>query len=149
MRIAENKKAFYDYSIEDRYEAGIVLEGWEVKAIRNSKVQITEAYVVVCKGEIFLFGAHISALPTASNHIHSEVLRTRKLLLKKAEIVRIIGKINRSGYTIVPLDIHVKDSRIKCMVGLAKGKTQHDKREAEKNRDGMREVQVAMKQIKR
>ncbi|HEV7815397.1 MAG TPA: SsrA-binding protein SmpB [Janthinobacterium sp.] len=149
MTIADNKKAFHDYFIEDRYEAGIVLEGWEVKAIRDARVQIKEAYVVVRGEELFLFGAHISALPTASTHIHPEAVRTRKLLLHKAEMNKLIGKVERSGYTLVPLNLHYKGGRIKCEVGLAKGKKQHDKRAAEKDRDGAREVQAAMKTHRR
>ena len=149
MSIADNKKAFHDYFIEGRYEAGIVLEGWEVKAIRDARVQIKEAYVVVRGKEIFLFGAHISALPTASTHIHPEAVRTRKLLLHKAEMSKLIGKVERSGYTLVPLNLHYKGGRIKCEIGLAKGKKQHDKRASEKDRDGAREVQAAMKQNRR
>ncbi|WP_317202373.1 SsrA-binding protein SmpB [Janthinobacterium sp.] len=149
MTIADNKKAFHDYFIEDRYEAGIVLEGWEVKAIRDARVQIKEAYVVVRGDELFLFGAHISALPTASTHIHPEAVRTRKLLLHKAEMEKLIGKVVRSGFTLVPLNLHYKGGRIKCEIGLAKGKKQHDKRAAEKDRDGAREVQSAMKTHRR
>ena len=149
MSITDNKKAFHDYFIEDRYEAGIVLEGWEVKAIRDARVQIKEAYVVVRGKEIFLFGAHISALPTASTHIHPEAVRTRKLLLHKAEMNKLIGKVERSGYTLVPINLHYKGGRIKCEIGLAKGKKQHDKRASEKDRDGAREVQAAMKQNRR
>ena len=146
MTIADNKKAFHDYFIEDRYEAGIVLEGWEVKAIRDARVQIKEAYVIVRGDEIFLFGAHISALPTASTHIHPEAVRTRKLLLHKAEMNKLIGKVERSGYTLVPLNLHYKGGRIKCEIGLAKGKKQHDKRDAEKEKDWKREQQQLMKQ---
>ena len=145
MTIADNRKAFHDYFIEDRYEAGIVLEGWEVKAIRDARVQIKEAYVVVRGDELFLFGAHISALPTASTHIHPEAIRTRKLLLHRAEMDKLIGKVERSGYTLVPLNLHYKGGRVKCEIGLAKGKKQHDKRAAERDRDGAREVQAAMK----
>lgn len=149
MTISDNKKAFHDYFIEDRYEAGIVLEGWEVKAIRDARVQIKEAYVVVRGTEIFLFGAHISALPTASTHIHPDAVRTRKLLLHKAEMNKLINKVERSGYTLVPLNLHYKGGRIKCEIGVAKGKKQHDKRASEKDRDGAREVQAAMKQRRR
>ena len=145
MTIADNRKAFHDYFIEDRYEAGIVLEGWEVKAIRDARVQIKEAYVVVRGDELFLFGAHISALPTASTHIHPEAVRTRKLLLHRTEMDKLIGKVERSGYTLVPLNLHYKGGRVKCEIGLAKGKKQHDKRAAERDRDGAREVQAAMK----
>ncbi|NBV16837.1 MULTISPECIES: SsrA-binding protein SmpB [unclassified Janthinobacterium] len=149
MTIADNRKAFHDYFIEDRYEAGIALEGWEVKAIRDARVQIKEAYVVVRGDELFLFGAHISALPTASTHIHPEAVRTRKLLLHRAEIDKLIGKVERSGYTLVPLNLHFKGGRVKCEIGLAKGKKQHDKRAAERDRDGAREVQAAMKTHRR
>ena len=149
MTIADNRKAFHDYFIEDRYEAGIVLEGWEVKAIRDARVQIKEAYVVVRGTELFLFGAHISALPTASTHIHPEAVRTRKLLLHRAEMDKLIGKVERSGFTLVPLNLHYKGGRVKCEIGLAKGKKQHDKRAAERDRDGAREVQAAMKTNRR
>lgn len=149
MSIADNKKAFFDYFIEDRYEAGLVLEGWEVKAIRDGRVQIKEAYVLVRGGELFLFGAHVSALSTTSAFSHPEALRTRKLLLHKAEIDKLIGKVERSGYTLVPLNLHFKAGRVKCEIGLAKGKKQHDKRATEKDRDAKREVAQAMKQHKR
>ena len=145
MSIADNKKAFHDYFIEDRWEAGIVLEGWEVKAIREARVQIKEAYVVVRGDELFLFGAHISALATASSFTHPDAVRTRKLLLHRAELEKLIGKVERSGYTLVPLNLHFKGGRIKCEIGLAKGKKQHDKRATEKERDGKREVAAAMK----
>ena len=149
MTIADNRKAFHDYFIEDRYEAGIVVEGWDVKAIRDARVQIKEAYVVVRGDELFLFGAHISALPTASTHIHPEAVRTRKLLLHRTEMDKLIGKVERSGYTLVPLNLHYKGGRVKCEIGLAKGKKQHDKRAAERDRDGAREVQAAMKSHRR
>ena len=145
MSIVDNRKAFHDYFIEDRYEAGIVLEGWEVKAIRDSRVQIKEAYVVVRGDELFLFGAHISALATASSFSHPDAVRTRKLLLHRAEVDKLIGKIERSGFTLVPLNLHFKGGRVKCDIGLAKGKKQHDKRATEKERDGKREVAAAMK----
>jgi len=149
MTIADNRKAFHDYFIEDKYEAGIALEGWEVKAIRDGRVQIKEAYVTIRDNELYLFGAHISALPTASTHIHPQAVRTRKLLLHRQEIDKLIGKVERSGYTLVPLNLHFKGGRIKCEIGLAKGKKQHDKRASEKDRDASREVQQAMKQNKR
>ncbi len=149
MSIADNKKAFFDYFIEDRFEAGLVLEGWEVKAIREGRVQIKEAYVMVRNGELFLFGAHVSSLPTASAWSHPEALRTRKLLLHRAEIDKLIGKVERSGYTLVPLNLHFKKGRVKCEIGLAKGKKQHDKRNTEKDRDARREVAAAMKQHRR
>jgi SsrA-binding protein len=149
MTIADNRKAFHDYFIEDRYEAGIALEGWEVKAIRDARVQIKEAYVTIRDNELYLFGAHISALPTASTHIHPQAVRTRKLLLHRQEIDKLIGKVERSGYTLVPLNLHFKGGRIKCEIGLAKGKKQHDKRATEKDHDAKREVQAAMKQNRR
>ncbi|UGQ48835.1 SsrA-binding protein SmpB [Massilia endophytica] len=149
MTIADNRKAFHDYFIEDRYEAGIVLEGWEVKAIRDARVQIKEAYVTIRDNELYLFGAHISALPTASTHISPQAVRTRKLLLHRQEIDKLIGKVERAGYTLVPLNLHYKGGRVKCEIGLAKGKKQHDKRAAEKDRDSAREVASAMKQHKR
>lgn len=149
MTIADNKKAFHDYFIEERFEAGIVLEGWEVKAIRAGRAQLKEAYVIVRDGEIFLFGAHISPLPTASTHIHPDQVRTRKLLLNAAEISKLIGKVERAGYTLVPLNLHFLRGRIKCEIGLAKGKKQHDKRESDKERDWQREQQKIMKQNKR
>jgi SsrA-binding protein len=145
MSIADNKKAFHDYFIEEQFEAGVVLQGWEVKAIRAGRVQLKEAYVIVKQGEIFLFGAHIGALPTASTHISPEALRTRKLLLNKAEINKLIGKVERSGYTLMPLNMHYKGGRVKLQIGLAKGKKQYDKRETEKNRDWQREQQQIMK----
>ncbi|WP_295989890.1 SsrA-binding protein SmpB, partial [Rugamonas sp.] len=117
MTIADNKKAFHDYFIEDRYEAGIVLEGWEVKAIRDARVQIKEAYVTIRGDELFLFGAHVSALPTASTHIHPEAVRTRKLLLHRTEMDKLISKVERSGYTLVPLNLHYKGGRVKCEIG--------------------------------
>ncbi len=149
MTIVDNKKAFHDYFIEERFEAGIVLEGWEVKAIRAGRTQLKEAYVIVRNGEIFLFGAHISPLPTASTHIHPDQVRTRKLLLNAAEINKLIGKVERAGYTLVPLNLHYLRGRIKCEIGLAKGKKLHDKRESDKERDWQREQQKIMKQNKR
>ena len=149
MTIVDNKKAFHDYFIEERYEAGMVLQGWEVKAIRAGRVQLKEAYVIVRQGEVFLFGAHISALPTASTHVNPDPVRTRKLLLNAEEIKKLIGKVERAGYTLVPLNLHYTKGRIKCEVGLAKGKKQHDKRETEKQRDWQREQQSIMKQHRR
>lgn len=149
MTIVDNRKAFHDYFIEDRFEAGVVLHGWEVKAIRAGRVQLKEAYVIVRDGEIFLFGAHISALLSASTHVHPEALRTRKLLLHAAEISKLIGKVERSGYTLVPLNLHFVRGRVKCEIGLAKGKKQHDKRDTEKTRDWQREQQQIMKTHRR
>jgi SsrA-binding protein len=149
MTIVDNKKAFHDYFIEERYEAGVVLEGWEAKSIRAGRVQLKEAYVVVRSDEVFLFGAHISPLPTASTHIHPDPVRTRKLLLNAEEIKRLIGKVERAGYTLVPLNLHYLKGRIKCEIGLAKGKKQHDKRDTEKQRDWQREQQAILKQNRR
>ena len=141
MSIVQNKKAFHDYFIEERFEAGIALEGWEVKAIREGRAQLKEAYVIVSGGEIFLIGSHVSPLPTASTHIQPDPTRTRKLLLKAGEINKLIGAVERAGYTLVPLDMHYTRGRVKVEIGLAKGKKQYDKREAEKERDWKREQQ--------
>lgn len=141
MSIVQNKKAFHDYFIEEKYETGIVLEGWEVKAIRAGRCQIKEAYVVVRKGEIYVTGCHISPLATASTHITPDPTRTRKLLLRGDEINKLIGKVERAGYTMVPLDVHYTRGKIKLEIGLAKGKKQHDKREAEKEREWQRQKQ--------
>ena len=141
MSIVDNKKAFHDYFIEDRHEAGLVLEGWEVKAIRAGRAQLKEAYVVLKRGEVFLIGAHITPLLSASTHIHPDPVRTRKLLLHAEEISKLIGKVERAGYTLVPLDLHYSKGRVKLSIGLAKGKKQHDKRETEKDRDWARQKQ--------
>lgn len=148
MSIADNKKAFHDYFIEERYEAGLALEGWEVKAIRAGRANLKESYVVVKQGEVFLIGCHISPLPTASTHIHPDPTRTRKLLLHTEEISKLIGKVERAGYTLVPLDLHYSRGRIKLEIGLAKGKKQHDKRAAEKEREWKREQSQLMKQVR-
>ncbi|MFZ5510829.1 MAG: SsrA-binding protein SmpB [Pseudomonadota bacterium] len=145
MSIVDNKKAFHDYFIEERFEAGLVLEGWEVKAIRAGRVQLKEAYVVLRGEEVFLIGAHISPLPTASTHIHPDPTRSRKLLLHAEEIRKLIGKVERAGYALVPLDLHYSKGRIKLAIGLARGKKQFDKREAEKKRDWEREKQRLMR----
>jgi len=149
MSIIQNKKAFHEYFIEDKYEAGLMLEGWEVKAIRAGRAQLKEAYVTVKGDELFLFGSHISPLLSASTHIHPDPVRTRKLLLNRTEIDRILIKVQRAGYTIMPLDMHFKGGRVKLEVGLAKGKKQHDKRSTEKERDSKREAQQAMKKERR
>ena len=141
MSIIQNKKAFHDYFIEERFEAGIALEGWEVKAIRAGRVQIKEAYVVVSQGELFLIGSHISPLPAASTHFTQDPTRTRKLLLHAAEISRLVGSVERSGYTLLPLDMHYKNGRVKIDIGLAKGKRQYDKRQDEKEKAWRREQQ--------
>ena len=139
MSIAQNKKAFHDYFIEERYEAGLALEGWEAKAIRAGRAQLKEAYVIVKGSEVFLVGCHVSPLPTASTHIQPDPTRTRKLLLHAEEIKRLIGKVERAGYTLTPLDLHFKSGRIKLEVGLAKGKKLHDKRAREKAKDWARD----------
>ena len=141
MSIVQNKKAFHDYFIEQRFEAGIALEGWEVKAIRAGRSQIKEAYVIISNSELFLLGCHISPLPTASTHVHPDPVRTRKLLLHAEEINRLIGSVERAGYTLVPLDLHYSKGRIKLEIGLAKGKKQHDKRATEKDKEWQREQQ--------
>ncbi len=146
MSIAENKKAFFDYFIEERFEAGLVLEGWEVKAIRANRAQIKEGYVILKQGAFYLIGAHISALPEASTHVNPDPVRTRKLLLHEEEIKKLIGRVEQRGYTLVPLNLHYKGGRIKLEIGLAKGKKQHDKRDAEKEKDWKREQQQLMKQ---
>ncbi|MFL6694843.1 MAG: SsrA-binding protein SmpB, partial [Ramlibacter sp.] len=127
-RIAENKKAAFDYFFEERFEAGMVLEGWEVKALRDGKVNLTEGYVVVRKGELFIIGLQINPLRTASTHITPDAVRTRKLLLHKEEIRRLTGKVDQKGYTLVPINLHWKAGKVKCEVALAKGKAEHDKR---------------------
>jgi SsrA-binding protein len=139
MSIAQNKKAFFDYFIEDKYEAGVVLEGWEVKAIRENRVNIKEAYVIIQRGEIYIIGCHVTPLGAASTHIRPDAIRTRKLLLHSEEILKLIAKVERAGYTIVPLDMHFLKGRVKVQIGLAKGKKQHDKRDTEKERDWERE----------
>jgi SsrA-binding protein len=145
MSIVDNRKAFHDYFIEERFEAGLVLEGWEVKAIRAGRAQIKEAYVMLRGEEAFIIGMHVSALPTASKHVHPDPTRTRKLLLHGAELAKLIGKVEQRGYTLVPLNLHFAKGRIKADIGLAKGKKQHDKREAEKERDWQREKQRLMR----
>lgn len=139
MSIIANKKAFHDYFIEERFEAGICLEGWEVKAIRAGRANIKESYVVVRSGEVFLFGMHITPLAEASTHINPDPIRTRKLLLHAKQIGKLIGLVERAGYTLLPIDLHFVRGRIKAEIGLAKGKKQHDKREVEKERDWNRE----------
>ncbi len=146
MSITVNKKAFHDFFVEEKYEAGIALQGWEVKAIRAGRMNIKESYVIIRNGEIFLIGMHISPLTTASTHVTSDPTRTRKLLLHSREIMKLIGKVERAGYTLVPLDLHYTSGRIKLEIGLAKGKKQHDKRGDEQEKDAKREAQRAMKE---
>lgn len=145
MSIIDNRKAFHDFFIEEKYEAGIVLEGWEVKAIRAGRANIKEAYVIVRDGEIFILGMHITALASASTHVNADPTRTRKLLLHASEIDKLIGKVERAGFTLVPLDLHYAKGRIKATIGLAKGKKQYDKREDDKKRDWEREKNRLMK----
>ncbi len=145
MIIVQNKKAFHDYFIEDRYEAGVMLQGWEIKAIRAGRANLKEAYVTSKDGALFLFGAHISPLISASTHIVPDPIRTRKLLLHAAEIDKLITKVQRAGYTLMPLNMHFKGSLVKLEIGLAKGKKMHDKRESERERDAVMEAKQAMK----
>ncbi|NMG36579.1 SsrA-binding protein SmpB [Azoarcus sp. TTM-91] len=139
MSIIDNRKAYHDYFIEEKYEAGLVLEGWEVKAIRAGRANIKEAYIIVRGEEIFILGMHITPLTSASTHIRTDPTRTRKLLLHAGEIAKLIGKVERAGFTLVPLDLHYSKGRVKAEIGLAKGKKQYDKREDEKKRDWDRE----------
>ncbi len=137
--IAENRKARFEYFIEERYEAGLVLQGWEVKAMRAGRAQLAEAYVYLRGGEAFMTGAHISPLPSTSSHVVADPVRTRKLLLNHSELNGLVGAVERKGYTLVPLELYWKDGRAKLQVGLAKGKKQHDKRAVEKDRDWQRD----------
>ena len=148
-RIADNKKASFNYYFEEKYESGLVLQGWEVKAIRAGKVQLTEGYVVVRDGELFLIGCLISPLRSTSTHVSAESARTRKLLMHKEEIRRLVGKVEQKGYTLVPINLHWKSGKVKCEIALAKGKAEHDKRNTIKEREGKREVERAMKQRQR
>jgi len=145
MSIIENRKAFHDYFIEDRFEAGLVLQGWEVKSIREGRVQLKESYVIVRDGELWLMGMHVSPLPTASTHIHPDAMRTRKLLLKAEEIDKLIGKVEQRGYTLVPINLHYKNGRVKLDFGLGRGKKLHDKRDSARDRDWQREKDRLMK----
>jgi SsrA-binding protein len=144
-RIADNKKAVFNYFIEERFEAGMVLEGWEVKSLREGKVQLTDGYVIIRNGELYLLGCQINPLNSASTHIRPDAVRTKKLLLKKDEIRRLIGKVEQKGYTLVALNMHWKSGKVKADIGLAKGKAEHDKRDTIKDREGKREVERAMK----
>ena len=139
MSIVENRRARFEYHLEETFEAGIVLEGWEVKAIRAGQVQLTDGYVLVRNGELFLIGCRIDPLRSASTHVQPQADRTRKLLMKKEQIRRLIGKVEQKGFTLVPLNLHYKGGHVKVDVALAKGKAQHDKRETEKKRDWERE----------
>jgi SsrA-binding protein len=137
--IAENRRARFDYHIEERHEAGMVLQGWEIKAVRAGQVQLTDGYVLIRDGELFLIGCRINALRSASTHVSPEAERTRKLLMHKAEIKRLVGKVEQRGFTLVPLNLHYKGGRVKAEIALAKGKAQHDKRDTEKKKDWERE----------
>ena len=148
-RIADNKKAAYNYFFEEKFEAGIVLQGWEVKALREGKVQLTDGYVVIKGGELFVIGCQINPLKTASTHVNPDAVRTKKLLMHRDEIRRLVGKVEQKGYTLVPLNLHWKAGKVKCEIALAKGKAEHDKRDTIKEREGKREVERAMKSRKR
>ncbi len=149
MPIAQNRKASHDYQIEERFEAGLVLEGWEVKSIRAGRAQINEAYVIVRNGELALLNSHFGVLPTTSTHVTAEPTRTRKLLMHAEEIKKLIGKVERAGYTLVPLDLHFTRGRVKLGLGLAKGKRQFEKRAAEQERDWKREQNRLLKRRSR
>ena len=144
-RIAENKRAAFNYFFEEKHEAGMVLQGWEVKAVREGKVQLTDGYVVIRNGELYLIGCQINPLKTASTHVTPDSVRTRKLLMHKDEIRRLIGKVEQKGHTLVPLNLHWKNGRVKCELALARGKAEHDKRDTIKEREGKREVERALK----
>ena len=144
-QIAQNRKAWHDYFIEQKFEAGMALRGWEVKSLRDGRAQLKESYVIIQKGEIFLFGAHISPLTSASTHVHADPTRTRKLLLHHEEISKLIGAVERKGYTLIPLSLYWKKGKAKLEVGLAKGKQLHDKRATIKKRESEREAQRALK----
>lgn len=137
--IARNKKARHEFFVEETLEAGLALEGWEVKSLREGKAQLTESYVHVRNGEAWLLGAHITPLTTASTHVHADPTRTRKLLLHRHELDRLVGAVERKGYTLVPLNLYFSKGRVKLEIGLAKGKKQHDKRADQKERDWKRQ----------
>ncbi len=144
-RIADNKKAAYNYFFEERFEAGMVLEGWEVKSLREGKVQLTDGYVMIRNGEMFIVGCQINPLRSASTHTTPDSIRTKKLLLHREQIRKLTNKIEQKGYTLVPLNLHWKAGKVKCEIALAKGKAEHDKRDTIKDREGKREVERAMK----
>jgi SsrA-binding protein len=149
MSITTNKKALHDYFVEERYEAGMVLEGWEVKAIREGKVQLRDSYVKIKNGEMWLLGCQITPLISASTHIHTDIGRVKKLLLNAREINRLIGKVEQSGYTLIVLDLHYSKGKVKASVALAKGKKDYDKRHVEKERELKKEAQQALKKLRR
>jgi SsrA-binding protein len=148
-RIADNKKAAFNYFFEERHEAGMVLQGWEIKAIREGKVQLTDGYIHIRNGEMYLIGCQINPLRSASTHTSTVPDRTKKLLMHKDEIRRLMGKVDQKGYTLVPINLHWKNGRVKCDLALAKGKAEYDKRDTIKDREGKREVERAMKQHNR
>ena len=143
--IASNRYVSHEYFIEERFEAGLVLQGWEVKSLREGRAQLKESYVLIKRGEAWLFGAHIAALTSASTHVNPEAIRSRKLLLHRQELNKLIGNVERKGYTLVPLSLYWKNALVKVEIGLAKGKKQHDKRAASKERDWQREKARIMK----
>jgi SsrA-binding protein len=143
--IAENRRARFDYFIEERFEAGLVLQGWEVKSLRAGKAQITESHVFLRNGEAFVIGAHFAPLTTASTHVSAEPTRTRKLLMNRSELEYLLGAVERKGYTLVPLELYWKGGKAKLQIGLAKGKKQHDKRATEKDRDWERDKARALR----
>jgi SsrA-binding protein len=145
MSIIENRKAFHEYFIEERFEAGMVLQGWEVKGIRAGRAQLKESYVVILAGELWLLGMHISPLLSTSTHTLPNATRTRKLLLKADEIAKLIGKVEQKGYALVPINMHYKNGRIKLDIGLGRGKKQHDKRDVAADKDWQRERERIMK----
>lgn len=145
MALIQNKKARFDYAIEDKFEAGLVLKGWEVKAIRAGRAQIKESHIFVRDGELFLLNAQVVPLDTASTHEKAEPTRTRKLLMHKHEIMRLIGKVERAGYTLIPLDMHFKSGRVKVEVGLGKGKREFEKRADESKKQWKRDQQRLLK----
>ena len=144
-RIADNKKAAFNYFFEERHEAGLVLQGWEVKALRSGKAQLTDGYVIIKEGELFLIGCQIQPFKTASVWASPDAARIKKLLMKKDDIKRLIGKVEQKGYTLVPVNLHWNNGLVKCDIALAKGKAEHDKRNTIKDREGKREVERAMK----
>ncbi|MBT7427745.1 MAG: SsrA-binding protein SmpB [Betaproteobacteria bacterium] len=146
MSIIQNRKAYHDFFIEEKFEAGLCLLGWEVKAIRAGRSQLQESYVIIRSGELFLIGSHISPLNSASTHVNTDPVRTRKLLMHGDQIAKLIGKVEISGYTLTPLDLHYSKGRIKLSIGLAKGKKQHDKRAVTKEKDWQREQQRLLRQ---
>ena len=145
MAIVQNRKAFHDYFVEERFEAGLVLAGWEVKAIRAGRAQIGDAYVIAKDNALWLIGAHVSALATASTHVTPDPTRTRKLLMHADEIRRLLGKIQQRGFALIPLDLHYAKGRIKVEIALARGKEKHDKREADREREWQREKQRVLR----